>query len=263
MKRTYFYTAVVLCCALLMTGCAEPLIPSEDAPAPAPAASPVTSAPEATAEPSVTVAPTPEPSTSDASELIEPQGETVPEYTDLSFLSQDQQTIYLRAVDFRFALFGDPGNLLYLDWAPEFRATTLQYLGSVEDYDLYDITFEAFEDLVHSVFTAEYTDSLGDIYTQKFFDCDGHLALCNSPEYILPLHDDVSRTALDNCPDTYRSGVCTENEVTFTLISHYDRNWQTSMEKDEMDIYTVEYPIRMVNTPDGWRIDEFHTTMYG
>lgn len=152
---------------------------------------------------------------------------------------------------------------MYLDWAPEFRATTLQYLGSVEDYELYDITFEAFENLVHSIFTTAYTDSLGDIYTQKFLDYDGHLALCFSSEYILPIHDDVARPVLDYCPDTYRSGTYTENEVTFTLISHYDRNWRSSMEKDEMDVYTIEYPIRMVKTDDGWRLDKFHTTMYG
>lgn len=255
MKNLPIMGGISICCALLLAGCTGSQALSKDALTPTPAASPITAAPEATAGPAVTAAPTPEPNTSTAA-----PGQ---EYTDLSFLSEEQQTIYLRAVDFRFALFGDPGNLLYLDWAPEFRATTLQCLGSVEDYELYDITFEAFENLVHSVFTTAYTDSLGDIYTQKFFDYDGHLALSISPEYILPLHDDVSRTALDNCPDTYRSGTCTENEVTFTLISHYDRNWRTSMEKDEMDVYTIEYPIRMVKTDDGWRLDEFHTTMYG
>ena len=213
--------------------------------------------------PSSTLPPTEEPNTPDSSEPSASPAQPEQEYTDLSFLSEEQQTIYLRAEDFCFTLFGNPGNLLYLDWAPEFRATTLQYLGSVEDYELYDITFEAFENLVHSIFTTAYTDSLGDIYTQKFLDYDGHLALCFSSEYILPIHDDVARPALDYCPDTYRSGTYTENEVTFTLISHYDRNWRSSMEKDEMDVYTIEYPIRMVKTDDGWRLDKFHTTMYG
>ena len=213
--------------------------------------------------PSSTLPPTEEPNTPDSSEPSASPAQPEQEYTDLSFLSEEQQTIYLRAEDFCFTLFGNPGNLLYLDWAPEFRATTLQYLGSVEDYELYDITFEAFENLVHSIFTTAYTDSLGDIYTQKFLDYDGHLALCFSSEYILPIHDDVARPVLDYCPDTYRSGTYTENEVTFTLISHYDRNWRSSMEKDEMDVYTIEYPIRMVKTDDGWRLDKFHTTMYG
>ena len=213
--------------------------------------------------PSSTLPPTEEPNTPDSSEQSASPAQPEQEYTDLSFLSEEQQTIYLRAEDFCFTLFGNPGNLLYLDWAPEFRATTLQYLGSVEDYELYDITFEAFENLVHSIFTTAYTDSLGDIYTQKFLDYDGHLALCFSSEYILPIHDDVARPVLDYCPDTYRSGTYTENEVTFTLISHYDRNWRSSMEKDEMDVYTIEYPIRMVKTDDGWRLDKFHTTMYG
>lgn len=30
-----------------------------------------------------------------------------------------------------------------------------------------------------------------------------------------------------------------------------------------MDVYTIEYPIRLVRTADGWRVDEFHSTDFG
>ena len=63
-------------------------------------------------------------------------------------------------------------------------------------------------------------------------------------------------------PDTYRLVNSTENTVMFTLISHYDRNgWDDK--KDFVDVYTIEYPIRMKKTDTGWIIDEFHTTRFG
>lgn len=63
-------------------------------------------------------------------------------------------------------------------------------------------------------------------------------------------------------PDTYRLVSSTEDEVTFTLISHYDRNGWNDID-DPMDVYTIEYPIRLVDTDSGWRVDEFHTTRFG
>ena len=70
--------------------------------------------------PSSTLPPTEEPNTPDSSEPSASPAQPEQEYTDLSFLSEEQQTIYLRAEDFCFTLFGNPGNLLYLDWALNF-----------------------------------------------------------------------------------------------------------------------------------------------
>ena len=72
--------------------------------------------------------------------------------------------------------------------------------------------------------------------------------------------DDLSRTVMDNCPDTYRLEYDT---VAFALIAHYDRNWDTSFTPEDMDVYTIEYPIRLVRTANGWRVDEFHCTDFG
>lgn len=68
---------------------------------------------------------------------------------------------------------------------------------------------------------------------------------------------------MDNCPDTYRLESVTDDTVVFALISHYDRNWASSFAPDDMDVYTIEYPIRLVRTADGWRVDEFHSTDFG
>lgn len=256
MKRTYFYTVVVLGCALLLAGCAEPQIPSEDTPAPTPTASPVTAAPEATAEPAVTAAPTLEPSTSDSSEQIDPQEESVQEYSDLSFLSEEQRQLYMNAYDARFGLYGMGDNLMRL-WNYKIVTDGSDSVPFVEDhYTLYDVSFNEFSEKIHRIFTDSCLASTD--YAIKFMDYDGKVAVHFS------LSDDLvggtTVYALEQYPDTYRSGASTEEKVEFTLISHYDRN---GLVETPLEIYTVEYPIRMVNTPDGWRIDEFHTTMYG
>ena len=48
------------------------------------------------------------------------------------------------------------------------------------------------------------------------------------------MHDDLSRTVMDNCPDTYRLESVTDDTVVFALISHYDRNWASSFAPDDM-----------------------------
>ena len=116
---------------------------------------------------------------------------------------------------------------------------------------------------MQSVFTTDFIRRLGPLYTEKFIDLDGHLATSCDSVLACPMHDDLSRTVMDNCPDTYRLESVTGDTVVFALISHYDRNWASSFAPDDMDVYTIEYPIRLVRTADGWRVDEFHSTDFG
>ena len=186
------------------------------------------------------------------------------EYTSLSFLNEEQQQLYQNAADFSSCLFSLPGNLNYLDTSPRFEPQT-NGAAVVTDgnYILYQNPYSDFEHLVNQLFTADYLDSLGPIYSEKFIDYNGHLATYADSDMTYPLLNGVTRLTLDNYPDTYRLESADSNLVVFTLISHYDQNWQTDRTISEMDIFTIEYPIRMVQTDDGWRIDEFHTTMYG
>ena len=98
------------------------------------------------------------------------------------------------------------------------------------------------------------------LYTDKFIDYDGYLATSNDNSLIRPYVEGISRAVLDDCPDTYRLIAQDDETVQFTLISHYDNNWNT---QGIMDVFTIEYPICMVNTESGWRMDEFHTTLHG
>lgn len=198
----------------------------------------------------------PAPSTSASSEQIEPQEETVQEYTDLSFLSQEQRKLYMNAYDARFGLYGMGENLMRL-WDYKMVTDGSDSVPFVEDhYTLYDVSFNEFSEKIHRIFTDGCLASTD--YAIKFKDYDGKVAVHFS------LSDDLVEGttvyALEQYPDTYRPGESTEEKVEFTLISHYDRN---GLVETPLEIYTIEYPIRMVNTPDGWRIDEFHTTMYG
>lgn len=196
--------------------------------------------------------------------LTETSGIPGAEYTDLSFLSKPQQLLYQSAAALSPCFYSLPDNLSYVPAAPPFEPQTDGASVRMDGlYALYENTFDDFTRLISSIYTPAYLRSLGPLYTQKFVERDGHLALCEDSALFRDMPDGVTRTVLDACPDTYRLIAATEDSVVFTLISHYDRSWETTRTADEMDVYTIEYPIRMVRTTSGWRVDEFHTTMYG
>ncbi len=127
-----------------------------------------------------------------------------------------------------------------------------------EDYVLYDANFYEFSNHIHQIFTDSFLANSD--YPVKFIDYDGDVAV----NYSLK-KDIVYGTTIqvnEAFPDTYRLVCSSENSIDFTLISHYDRNGWNG-QNDSIDVYTIEYPIRMIKLSDGWRIDEFHTTMFG
>lgn len=201
---------------------------------------------------------------SSAETPIDSQPDKEAECTDLSFLSEEQQQLYQNAADFSLCLFSLPDNIDYLNTSPRFEPQT-SGASVVTDgnYILYQNPYSDFEYLINRLFTADYLTSLGPIYSEKFIDYNGHLATCGDTDLVRSLLDGVTRLTLDNYPDTYRLESADNNLVEFTLISHYDQNWQSSRNLSEINLSTIEYPIRMVQTDAGWRIDEFHTTMYG
>ena len=178
------------------------------------------------------------------------------EYTDLSFLTEEQQQLYETACEIGFGLYGMGSNLMNL-WG--YRPVTNSEGNDVivmENYTLYDVAYDDFSDQIHQIFTDNCLATTD--YTAKFIDYHGSLAV--DTWMTNDLIEGTTRQVLEDAPDTYRLIRSTEDEMAFTLISHYDRDWNVSA---DMNVFTVEYPIRMVNTASGWRIDEFHTTMYG
>ena len=248
MKRIWFVSFGLLLAAVL-AGCSGQVadtLPTATA-APVPTAGPTESSASSVATP----VPTPSPA-----------ADIGTEYEDLSFLSDDQRQVYELAYGLRYALYGLPDNLLWQDSTPQFKQQSDDgvFVRQEGNYFLYENPYSDFTDLMQRIFTADFIQSLGPLYTEKFIDLDGHLATSTDDALICPMMDDLSRTVMDNCPDTYRLESATDDTVTFTLIAHYGRNWDTSY---TMDVYTIEYPIRLVRTADGWRVDEFHCTDFG
>ena len=212
--------------------------------------------PAPTASPQATQsAATPEPSVAPSTDNTSSNGQ---EYTDLSFLTEEQQQLYKTACDIGPGLYGMGINLMNLWGYPPITDIDNRHVTVMVNYKLYDVSYDTFSKQIHQIFTDNCLGTTD--FTVKFIDYEGMVAVADS------MTDDmVEGTTIqvnEAYPDTYHLVSSSEEEVTFTLISHYDRNGWNDIE-DPMDVYTIEYPIRLVNTEAGWRVDEFHTTMFG
>lgn len=244
----------ILCAGLLLAGtlagCTEPASPAP------------TAAPAATATPAPTAAPAPSPTPVPSSAPALQDSDFGQESSDLSFLTEEQQDLYHKAVELGTPLFGMPENL---DGVGPFRP-----LGDGngnwarnEDYYLYENSYAEWEEWMYNIFTPAYIQQLGRFYTDKFVDLDGHLATYFDNSLLRTLLPGHNRMVTENVSELYRLESRTEDELTFTLLAPYDANYRNSNTPQDMVLEWREYPIRMVNTDDGWRIDEFHTTEYG
>ena len=271
MKKTCKLASVSLVMALL-AGCmqAAPEM-SSDGISPAPAESTVNissspldnSLPASSGDPSVTSEST-ESSSNDSMHLpaSSQRNETKNEdeainpkelVNSLSFLSEEQQSLYQEAVNIAPGLFGMPGNLMYY-WG--YKESDMKPSDVPDTYELYDVSYEEFSNRVLTIFTTEFLNRID--YAEKFTNYNGQLLVDGWRSNDMPYGTTIQ--VLEAYPDAYRLERQDENGVEFILISHYDRNgWNDG----EMDVYTIEYPIRMVRTKNGWRIDEFHVTQYG
>lgn len=174
-------------------------------------------------------------------------------FTSPDFLTDEQLELYQTAEEWSRWILGGSANL---------TGTWKWIIPTPEDvpegYELYEMPYEKFYNRVHTVFTEEYLS--GTDFYEKFKEYNGNVIanvwITNeSPE-------GTTIKVMETYPDTYRPGRSTSDCVEFTLISHYDRNGWDGID-NEIEVYTIEYPIRMIHTGDGWRIDEFHTTYYG
>ena len=127
--------------------------------------------------------------------------------------------------------------------------------------------WEDFDAAVHGVFTDAFWDSrnlrLGDDGTVPIYrDIDGRLG-------IVELSRGSGYYYNENFPDEFRLDSQTGDTISFTLIGHYSLPWpregETYEERDRRWAqgyeYTLEFPIKMVLTENGWRFDEFHSAL--
>ena len=181
------------------------------------------------------------------------------------FLTLEQQTLYRRAHSLYEHLVGD----------------SIEYAETVEDDVFPPNEYEhvTINDMVYLVAQGRYAnwndfEEVGrSIFTEKYWEelnrrSDG---LPSRTEYngklcFLDTSIGGGYYYCDDVPDDFRLEQSGENEIVFTLIGHY-RNFGESTDKITDDDgmpdydYTLEFPIKMVLTEDGWRFDEFHSSL--
>ena len=175
-------------------------------------------------------------------------------YDTLDFLNEEQRQLYEEAEEAASWLFGMVGNLGYTGPNENPQPTDVP-----EDYYLFNVAYSDFlQKRVLPLFTKEFL--LRTEFPQKFKEYNGDLLVDRTSHRPMPYGTTIQ--VREAYPDRYRLVKSNENSLEFMLIAHYDRNgW--SGEGGEMEVFTIEYPIRMVKTDDGWRLDEFHTAAEG
>lgn len=260
MKKRWTALAGVLLVSLL-AGCKEPAAGTSPQP---------TGEPSAPAE-SVALAPAPTEVPFNLS-LEPPLTEFSANIAVPDFLTQEQQDLYRRAHCLYQAMFG--GETTAIDNPYVFPATEdVEWEYHYEDYWAvgefgwhYTLAqgryqrWADFDALVHSVFTEDFWQRRNILETGDpiYRDFDGRLGIL-----------DFSKGGgwyNHNFPDQFRLEEQTEDAITFTLIcpytEPYPKDGETYEERDRrletVVDYTLEFPMKLVLTGDGWRFDEFH-----
>lgn len=226
----------------LLAGCA----PVQEQPASTPAA--VTPAPEETPTPIPTPEATPDP-------LV---GQEV-DSTD-QFLTPPQEEVFQMAQEATYTLQGLGDNIVSLGFSQQ--SSDGSFVDQVEgEYYLFENSYEEYVQCMESIFTRNVLDDPRYSLDRKFIDYHGQLACYGGPGGCsMTMVEGYTRYVAEEYPDTYRLEYRDGEKVEFTLLAHYDKNWD---QQAPMEVYTVEYPIRLVKTRDGWRVDQFHSAVYG
>lgn len=181
------------------------------------------------------------------------------------FLNEDQIWLLQAAEDFYLMTFGGDTSMIN-DWiaagedAPPPEEETIEQNGMIykAGYGRW-ADWEGFDRYVHTLFTDQCWKDRNerDGYPPIYIGHNGRMY------YI-----DAAMGGNDynnNFPDLYRLEEKTADSITYTVIGHYSdyypREGETYAERDRrvetsFD-YTLEFPIQLVLTADGWRLNQF------
>lgn len=187
------------------------------------------------------------------------------------FLSEDQQALYRRAYSLYMHMFGgetsevEYSETLEMDVFPPKDYETvifksIPYLLSQGRYS----NWNDFDAVIHSVFTDSFWISHNEdeknipVYTEK-----------NNKLCFRDISKGCGYLYNRNFLDEFRLVEQTDHSVTFTLIGHYSLAYpktdETFEQRDERlrneYEYTLEFPMKMILTSNGWRFDEFHSAL--
>ena len=187
------------------------------------------------------------------------------------FLTGEQQDLYRRAHCLYLNLFGAaPACVDCLGNAQNGSSNETVVIDDMT-YTLSHGRYRSWADfnaLVHAVFTEEFWDEHNSPVPADgkpwiiFREYNGSLCYLDTEKGQGYYYN-------ENFPDEFRLESQSEDRILFTLIGHYSWAWpkegETFEERDARRAreyeYTIEFPIRMVLTEDGWRFDVFHSAL--
>ena len=189
------------------------------------------------------------------------------------FLTEEQQLLYRRAYSLYQHMFGGETSAIeYTEFMNLNEASSLKYeaiqIGSYsykKSLGRYKV-WRDFDTLIKSVFSQRFWDDRNiidkEIGTEIYIEKDKNL-------YFIEFSRGSGYYFNENFPDEFELLERKDNLITFKLIGHYSSIWPRDQEssiqrnerrKAEYD-YIIEFPIKMILTDDGWRFDEFHSTL--
>lgn len=181
------------------------------------------------------------------------------EHTELDFLTKEQRRLYQQAYDSIAWMIGEPLNL---STCRGNRCGELVKSDSLFPFYLIegpDRDYQKFRQDMLKIYTPHALDLL--YFDERFINHNGQLAV-NGGGY-------GGNVYLSMQPDTYIPVSQTDQEVVFQLVGHYidiqpgesDDEFMKRREQLDFD-WSERTTIRMVNTSEGWRMDEFHSTHF-
>ena len=254
---------------LALAGCSEDgpgpgLEGSHSAPAESGSLAP-TPAPEPTPTPQPTPEPAPEPVLPSDLSLEPPLDEDVLSIAVPDFLTEEQQRLYRRAYTLYQHMFS--GWTLAIDYIADdtgtlhFENNTWELIR-LDDYG-YCLAQNRYRDwalfdaVIHSVFTDDFWEERN--YVSSIYDDGVMIPVYRNIDGRLGVVEMERGDGLAEYvpPDEFVLAEQTSHSISFVLVAHYADHYYESLE--ERNEWTLEFPIRMVLTEDGWRFDEFHT----
>lgn len=187
------------------------------------------------------------------------------------FLTEEQQDLYRRAHCLYLNLFGV--TTANVDRLGESQKKSGNETVVIDDR-IYLIShgryrnWEDFDALIHAVFTEQFWDKHNNLVSAAgepwvlFREYNGSLCY-------LEIEKGQGYYYNENFPDEFRLESQSEDSILFTLIGHYSWVWPKEGESfEDRDArrareyeYTIEFPIEMVLTENGWRLDTFYSTL--
>lgn len=242
----------------------EPTVESSFAPSMEPSLEPSLSMPtESTPEPSLNlpVAAAAEPSSGLALNIADepPLDERSLSITVPDFLDEEQQLLYRKAYRLYEAMFGGSSSGIDIPRIsgqpklPSMENATIAYAGNnyIVSTGRYS-NWDDFSMVIYSVYTDEFWKHMNQLNgVERYVNVDGRMCY-------LDLGRGSGRLYLGQ-PDEFELVSQTDDSIIFTLIGHYG---QAIEDGGNGENYTIEYPMKLVKTENGWRFEEFHSALW-